>query len=105
MKLLRGQSQIVEDGKVKLSVGVIDMVTQATIATMALDTSLQGRIKLVAFMLRSCVNSVEIDGVEYEPSKIASNADISDEGTRATVLKIATMIVGVAFPSGEDEKK
>lgn len=105
MKLLKGQTETIERDGIKLEVKVIDTATQAVISDLSMSSSIEGRIKMIGYMLRNVVESVSIGGVEYAPLDLATKADISDAETLGAMLNIGGMVISVAFPSGEEEKK
>ena len=105
MKLLKGQTEIVEDDGIKISVKVIDTATQAAITDMSAVPSIEGRIRMIGYMLRNIIESVEIKGEKYTPNDLATKADISDDDTLTTFLKIGNMVMGVVYPSSAEEKK
>lgn len=105
MKLLKGQTELVEKDGIKLGVKVIDTVMQATIATMSVTGGLDGSIKLSGYILCNCLDSIEVDGVSYSQDDLTTKADISDTKTRQTLLAMNRMVIGVAFPTADDEKK
>lgn len=105
MKLLKGQTEVIETENLKISVKVIDTATQAAISDLASDSTIQGRIKMVGFILRNVVSDIEIDGTKYDPKELSAKADISDTETLITMLSIGSEVIKVCFPSGESEKK
>ena len=105
MKLLKGQSETVEDGNIKLEVGVIDTTTQAILRDLSRVTSEEGRIRMIAWMLRTFITKVEIDGKEYKPDDVASKFDINDTDTMTAIMTIGVMAFKAALPSEEVEKK
>jgi len=105
MKLLKGQSELVEKDGIRIDVKVMDTVMQATIASMSVVGGLDGAIKLSGYILRNCVDSISIDGVDYDPNVLTTKADISDAKTRQTLLSMNRLVIGVAFPTADEEKK
>ncbi len=105
MKLLKGQVETIERDGIKLEVRVIDTATQAIISDLSLNNSIEGRIRMVGYMLRNVIETITHKGVVYDPKYLASNADISDSDTLSSILNIGGMVISVAFPSSEEEKK
>lgn len=105
MKLLRGQAEAVESDTIKMSVGVVSMSMQAKIMDLSVDTTIEGNLKLVAYCLRNCVESIEIDGADYDPKALADGADISDNDTLKAMMEVGQLCVESIFVSGKDEKK
>ena len=113
MKLLKGEVQTVEEDGIKLGLKVIDTVMQATITAMTFDVvdgkaravGLDGLIKRTGYILRNCIESVEIGGVSYTPSDLAVKADISDHDTLKAMINIGRMVYDAALPDSEELKK
>lgn len=104
MKLLKGQTETAEKDGVKVEVKVIDTATQAILSELSTRDSLEGRIKMIGWMLRNVIDAVEIDGEKFNPKDIADRADISDKETMSSLMTIAALVIKVSFPSGDDEK-
>ena len=105
MKLLLGQEEHIEDGGIVLDIAVVNTATQARMSDLSLDNTIEGRIKLVGYMLRNVITAVTVDGVNYVPIELATKADISDPATLRTFMKIGAMVIKVSFPSAAQVKK
>jgi len=105
MKLLKGQVSTVEKDGIKLTVKVIDTATQAIISDLSVGAGIEARIKMISYILKNIIESVEVNGEQFDPKDIATKADISDTETLNTVLNIGGMAMSSVFPSGDEEKK
>lgn len=105
MKLLKGQTETIEQDGVKIVTKVVDTATQAVISDLSMSETIEGRVRMIGYMLRNVIESVSINGTNYAPLDLATKADISDNDTFSALLNIGTMALGAIFPSGEDKKK
>lgn len=105
MKLLKGQSETIERDGIKVEVKVIDTATQAVLSDLSIASSIEGRIRMIGYMLKNVIESVEIDGTKFDPKELAAKADISDADTLTAMLNIGGMVIQSAFPSSVEEKK
>ena len=105
IKLLRGQTEEVENDGVKLSMKVISSAQQARLMDLSGDRSVEGDMKVVTYYLRNCIESIEIGGKEYDTNVLIECADLSDESTVKTMLNIRKMCDGLAFVGVEQVKK
>ena len=105
MKLLKGQVDVVERDGIKIEVKVIDTATQAVLSDLSMSNSIEGRIRMIGYMLKNIIQSVEIEGAKFDPKELAAKADISDPDTLTAMLNIGGMVIKSAFPSQDEEKK
>lgn len=105
IKLLRGQTEEVEDDGVKLTISVITSAQQAKLMDLSGDQTIEGQMKVVAYYLRNCIDFIEIDGQEYDTDTLIKSADLSDAETIKVMLKIRKMSDEVAFVSTAQVKK
>jgi len=105
MKLLRGQVETVIDGDYTVTVSVVTTSKQAQLMDLALIKGAEGRISCINYMLRNCIDSVSIGDESFDPIDISEKADISDQETLKSILKIGEMAESVIFLSEEERKK
>ena len=105
IKLLRGQTEEIENDGVKISMRVISSAQQARIMDLAGDASIEGDMKVVAYYLRNCIESIEIGDKKYDTDVLIECADLSDEDTVKTMLNIRKMCDGLTFVGTEQVKK
>jgi hypothetical protein len=107
VKFLATQQQTLpENGDgLEVTIKVVSTATQAAISDLATNKTLEGRVRVVGFLLRNVVAEVKIDGSKFDPFFLAESADISDGETLTKMLQIGAKVVSNLFPSGDDLKK
>lgn len=105
MKLLNDQRITLVDAEINLTMRPVTTSQQARLAELASQTGISARIELAAYCLKNCVEKISINDVPYDPIKLASSANISDEGTLAVMIKLGGMVTNAAFAKDEDLKK
>ena len=105
IKLLRGQSEEIEKDGVKLTLSVISTAQQARLMDLSADQSIDGQMKVVAYYLRNCIESIEIGGKEYDTAVLIESADLSDKETIKVMICIRKMCDELAFVNTAQVKK
>jgi len=106
MKLLKGHTETVsEDG---VTIGVKTITKSMQVRVIDLHTSFstaQGKDEFLSYILKNCIDTLEVNGESFNPTEVADMADMSDTDTVEQLYNIAAMVMGVLFPTEGDEKK
>lgn len=105
MKFLKDERIEREDGEIKLTIKPVSTSQQARLIDLEANTSLSGRVARTQYCLKNTIDSISINGVEYEPLKLADHADLSDADTIAVFVKLGRLASDAAFAEVEDVKK
>ena len=107
MKFLKEEKIVkkTKDGKISITISQLSTSLQGTVLSRSSDTSLEAQISLCQFLLKTAIEKVKIDGVEYPPVKVAEESDLKDKDTLKTFIIILGLALdGISLPD-EAKKK
>ncbi len=105
MKLLNDERITREDGEIKLTMRPVTTSQQARLVELGSKGGISARTELSIYCLNTCVEKINIQGVDYKPVDLANKSNLSDEETLATIFKIGEIVTEAAFAKDEDLKK
>lgn len=97
MKFLKEEKNKKTKNNVYIEFDPLTTSQQASLVTLAVDTTTAGRVQLTKLILNNIITKIKIDHKEYKPGYIAENADISDPATVDVYFLIASMVMEEAL--------
>jgi hypothetical protein len=109
MKLLKKylQDERIElnDGEIKLSVRPSSTSQQARLADLSMASGVAARVEQTNWCLRNLIEKVSIAGAEFNSADLCDSADLSDDDTVSSYIKIGKLVTDNAFAKEGDLKK
>lgn len=106
MKLLSKVSPVIDEDGISIKMKRVTKEMQANLIELTVNgDGLASRLKVVDYVLLNCIDSLNIDGVEYSAKEIAESADIGDDDTIKSLIKIGELVLSSCFLDEEDKKK
>lgn len=104
IKLLKDELIEKEEGNLKICLHPISTSVQARLIELGRKQGIDKQIDYVQYCLRAVIKELHIDDVKLDPLEVAGKADLSDDETLASMIRIG-YLVDKAVLLSEEEKK
>ncbi len=105
MKLLNDERIEKEEGDIKFTMRPVTTSQQARLVELGSRAGIAARIELSVYCLNTCIEKINIKGVDYKPTELANKSNLSDIDTLSTLFLVGQLVTDAAFAKEDDLKK